>query len=278
MSVRRYEAVINQTLDLRVHFRWSESGQLFDPYQISKVEILDSDGTTIIETITSITKISTGEYSVIAAAIATPKIVYDKWYYTLVDGASETSVINATSVAATSVGAGTSFSDNDTIRILGQLDDTVMVPEALISLRRMQAYNLICRYLKPEYKAKNDAGTLTTDELWDLKIGEAELAVSILCKSLALRFTLYKFNRSLSSGLAGGESERDSRKNLDFRLMRKDWWLQAWGTLTDYVTSIPNMGDGGGLDPYSFFNFGVVKNTDLEALSEEEESLEVQWG
>jgi len=91
MGVERESAVINNQITLRNNFRYSQTNELFDPYAISKVEILDTDGSTVIQTITgaSIVKDSTGKYHVVASAITTAKTIYDKWYFTPVSGAVE---------------------------------------------------------------------------------------------------------------------------------------------------------------------------------------------
>lgn len=90
MAVERESAAINNQIILRNNFRYGQTNELFDPYAISKVEILDSDGVTVIETITgaSIVKDSTGKYHVIAAAIEAAKTIYDKWTFTPVSGAA----------------------------------------------------------------------------------------------------------------------------------------------------------------------------------------------
>jgi hypothetical protein len=90
MSVERENAVVDNTIILRNNFRYSQTQDLFDPSAISKVEILDSDGGTVIETITgaNIIKDSTGKYHVVASAVATAKTIYDKWSFTPAVGAT----------------------------------------------------------------------------------------------------------------------------------------------------------------------------------------------
>jgi len=172
----------------------------------------------------------------------------------------------------------TTFSNNVVVRSIGQLDSIDMVPEAVVDLRRKQAYYIIYKNLKPAYKTKVDGGTLTEAEAFDLNVGEAELATAFLCKSLATKFTLFKFNRSIASGIGGGQSDRDSRKNIDFKQLIPIWLELALSTLGDYLSSIPRIGEMGKLDPYSMFDFEAVKNEDLESMSEEEEALEANWG
>jgi len=60
--------------------------------------------------------------------------------------------------------------------------------------------------------------------------------------------------------------------------MFETWWEEAWGVLADYVTSIPNIGPEGNVDPYTHFNFDAVKNTDLESTTLEEQAMEVNYG
>lgn len=171
-----------------------------------------------------------------------------------------------------------SFSDNTTIRDVTQLLDPDMVPEAAVESAKLTAYRIIYKNLTTAFKAKVDGGTLTDSEQFDLKIGEAQLAGALLCRSMATRFTLYKFNRSIASGIGGGQSERDSRKNLDFKSLASDWMEAAWGILAGYLESVPRIGNVGGVDPYTNFDFSAVKNENLDALSEEEESIAINWG
>lgn len=89
--VERASAVVDEQIILRMKFQYG-TGDYFDPYEISKVEILDDDQTTVIETITGddIIRDSEGNYHVVASAIATPKnAAYDKWYFTHPSGATE---------------------------------------------------------------------------------------------------------------------------------------------------------------------------------------------
>ncbi len=81
MAVRRENAVVNQELDLRVDFRFDRTGNLFDPDTVVSVQIYD-ENYNLIETITSITKISQGYYQVIASPISTAQTVRDKWNIT----------------------------------------------------------------------------------------------------------------------------------------------------------------------------------------------------
>jgi uncharacterized phiE125 gp8 family phage protein len=108
MSVERESAVINNQIILRNNFRFAQTGDYFDPYAISKVEVLDSDGATVIETITgaSIINDSTGKYHIVASAITSAKTIYDKWYFTPSAGATEITKTNTCIVWETAAGAG----------------------------------------------------------------------------------------------------------------------------------------------------------------------------
>lgn len=159
-----------------------------------------------------------------------------------------------------------SFCENSDVREFSTFDDTNIVKEVTITQARLKAERLIRKSLTPTYLAKVDAGTLTTDETFDLKVGETEIATAILCKAYALRYTMYKYNRSISTGSIGGESDRDSVKNLDFlEKMYPAFWMEGWGCIAEYITAIPNFGTITGLlDPYSTFGFKVVQNHNLD--------------
>ena len=87
MSVERQNAAINQELLLRFDFIYDRSMALFDPDSVDSVEILDSDRTTVLETITSanITRISEGKYSITTSSNwnTTARKVYDRWNVTI---------------------------------------------------------------------------------------------------------------------------------------------------------------------------------------------------
>jgi hypothetical protein len=105
--MERENAVINNAITLRNYFKFSQTGDYFDPYAIAKVEILDSNGTTILETLTgaSIVKDATGKYHVVASAITTAKTIYDKWYFTPSLGATQLTKTNTCSVWSTVAGS-----------------------------------------------------------------------------------------------------------------------------------------------------------------------------
>jgi len=89
MSVRRDGAIINEQLDLRFELRYDRTGSLFDADSVTKVEIIDTDSGTILETIltANITKIATGTYKVITSASwnTSSRSITDKWYF-VIDG------------------------------------------------------------------------------------------------------------------------------------------------------------------------------------------------
>jgi len=111
MSVERESAVINNTIILRIKFQYSSTSDYFDPYAMPKVEILDSNGTTVIETIVGagIVKDATGQYHVVAAAITTAKTIYDKWYFTPNSTADAITKTNSCVVWQTISSGGTDF-------------------------------------------------------------------------------------------------------------------------------------------------------------------------
>jgi hypothetical protein len=104
MSVNRNNASINQELLLKFDFIFDRTTALFDPDSIDSVEILDSDRSTVLETITSanVTKISTGQYSVTTSSSwnTTSRNVYDRWNIT-VDGVAY-QLVGATFIRDTS--------------------------------------------------------------------------------------------------------------------------------------------------------------------------------
>ncbi len=88
MGTRRRNASKGNPLDLRVYYRHDSSGELFDPYEIVEVVILDSDFSTVLETITDITKISKGYYGINTSAVwnTITRLAHDVWYYRLEAG------------------------------------------------------------------------------------------------------------------------------------------------------------------------------------------------
>jgi len=108
MSVQRESAVINEQIVLKNNFKYSQTSDYFDPLSITKVEILDSDGVTVLETITgaNIIKSSTGQYYVVASAVTSAKTIYDKWTFVPVTGASALTKTNTCVVWSTVAGAG----------------------------------------------------------------------------------------------------------------------------------------------------------------------------
>jgi len=142
MAVEREVAVINDEITLRNNFRYGQTNDLFNPYAISKVDILDSDGSTVIETFTGsqITHDSTGKYHVVATAITTAKTIYDRWTFTPSVGATAITKTN-TCVVWTVIGeAGTDFTYDITTNLgkiralIGDTDVTsIILTDAKIS-------------------------------------------------------------------------------------------------------------------------------------------------
>jgi len=90
MALSRLLAKIENQITLIMDFTSDFDNTMFDPYEIDRVEIIDEDRTTIIETITSgsITQLDTGVYQVTMAAISTAKTIIDKWWFRRVSGGS----------------------------------------------------------------------------------------------------------------------------------------------------------------------------------------------
>lgn len=151
MSKRRGEAVINETLDLRVYFRRDSTGELFDPYSISKVEILDSDCSTVLETITSITKISTGYYKVITASSwnTTSKIVYDRWTFKLSSDGDDYTSLESTYIFEIETPA-TELIDKDDVKEFLKIASGTTTHDALITSLTNKVISFIKTYINRE--------------------------------------------------------------------------------------------------------------------------------
>ncbi len=127
MSVERENAVVNNSINLRNNFKYSQTNDYFDPFAISKVEILDSDGVTVLQTITgaSIIKDAVGRYYVVASVISTPKTIYDKWYFTPAIGATAITKTNTCVVWATAAEAGTETLSTDNASLLTAVNNAI---------------------------------------------------------------------------------------------------------------------------------------------------------
>ena len=88
-ALPRHSAVVLRPILLTMEFRDDKTGGLFDPETVRQVEILENDGVTVIETIQSITRIGTGKYRVQISAILIPKVILDRWYFTISTGDPE---------------------------------------------------------------------------------------------------------------------------------------------------------------------------------------------
>lgn len=88
-ALPRSSAVILRPILLTIEFRDDRTGELFDPSTVRQVEILEDNGITVIQTITSITRIGTGKYRIQANSILTTKTILDRWYFTLQTGDPE---------------------------------------------------------------------------------------------------------------------------------------------------------------------------------------------
>lgn len=110
MATTRTAALVGTDIILQAEFRQPVTGKLFDPTSISSVRILDTDGVTILQTITgsNIVRVQTGIYEVVGKAVNydVAGVYFDQWTAVLETGQSasaytlETMVLNT--VAATS--------------------------------------------------------------------------------------------------------------------------------------------------------------------------------
>ena len=98
IALPRSSAVILRPILLTMEFRDDKTGELFDPEEVRQVDILENDGITIIESITSITRIGLGRYRIQISALTTPRTILDKWFFTAEDGEEERFHIQDTQV------------------------------------------------------------------------------------------------------------------------------------------------------------------------------------
>lgn len=172
MSVERENAIINNTIILRCNFQYSQTGDYFDPSAIASVAILDSDGSTVLETLTgdSIVKDSTGKYHVVASAITSAKTIYDKWTFTPVSGASALTKTNTCNVWSTSYGAGTDLTSLTNLKAflhISNTDDDTLLSE--IITRITDKWTLDCNRILTsadytEYYSGDGSDTLMLDQ------------------------------------------------------------------------------------------------------------------
>ncbi len=93
MALPRGRAQKDSDVQLGILFRWD--GAPTDPYQVRQVEIIDTDGETVLETIGSIQhEAASGEYYVTASGtdLDAAGRYLDRWYYTWVQGEGEQTV------------------------------------------------------------------------------------------------------------------------------------------------------------------------------------------
>jgi len=90
MALPRGRAQKDSDAHLGILFRWD--GAATDPHEVRQVEIIDTDGATVLETITSFEhEADSGEYYVTASGVhldAAGRYI-DRWSYTWVDGEGE---------------------------------------------------------------------------------------------------------------------------------------------------------------------------------------------
>ena len=101
MSVTRETAVINESIELKARFKYDDIPVLFDPFEISKVEIIDADSGNILETIlppniTKVIGILTGVFEVFTSPTwnTVSRLVYDRWTFKKQSGGQDYSASN----------------------------------------------------------------------------------------------------------------------------------------------------------------------------------------
>lgn len=90
MALPRGRAEVNSDVQLGILFRWD--GAPTDPHEVRQVEIIDTDGATVLQTLTNIQhEAGSGEYYVTASGdhLDSAGRYLDRWAYTWVDGESE---------------------------------------------------------------------------------------------------------------------------------------------------------------------------------------------
>ena len=104
----RSNAALNEKIILYTEYRLAATDALYDPFSVDKVEILDIDGVTILETNNAPVKQAVGIYYIIAddASFDAAGTYQDKWYAVITDGDAQTSEAFDIVVGA-GVGVGT---------------------------------------------------------------------------------------------------------------------------------------------------------------------------
>lgn len=105
MATTRDAALVDTDIILQAQFQQAVTFQPFDPSAISKVEILDTDGVTVLQTITStnIKRVQAGLYEVVGLAVNydVAGVYFDRWYATLEAGGQESAYTKQTMVLNT---------------------------------------------------------------------------------------------------------------------------------------------------------------------------------
>jgi len=107
MATTRDTALVGTDLLLQIKFQATATYTYFDPYSITSVQILDTDGVTVLQTITgsNIVQVQTGIYEVtgLAANYDSAGTYYDRWTVVVNEGEAATVYTLQTAVAATSL-------------------------------------------------------------------------------------------------------------------------------------------------------------------------------
>lgn len=90
MSVSRTQAITKEVIELRVSW-YLPSGQLFDPYEIRKVVILNPATGAVVQQVGArdIERVSQGVYRVFVGPFSDPVVLADRWVLTPIQGGAE---------------------------------------------------------------------------------------------------------------------------------------------------------------------------------------------
>lgn len=120
---------------VEVEFRKPVSGALIDPSAVSQVQILDLDGVTVLQTITSgsITNVSTGRYraTALGANLDAAGVYFHRWTYTIDAGGGATMTTRSWVVTANVAGG---LDADDLCTVTGTFTDASGGPAANVAM------------------------------------------------------------------------------------------------------------------------------------------------
>jgi hypothetical protein len=174
MAQTRGTALKSTDVDLVLYIR--QSGTLTDPYEVRQVEILDTDGSTVLETIASgsISNPSTGKYQITASGtnLDATGTYWDKWYLTRESDDSEETITNGFYVTDSLAGLGRLTGSELRSIVLRQLHREDMTTEVqqwmklaiddITALLDIQDLESTCTF-----STTSDTGTVSTSALSD---------------------------------------------------------------------------------------------------------------